>query len=677
MADSLLSIGTSGVLASNSLLQTTSNNISNINTPGYTRQRTEFTSNTIGLGVGQGTTSRLANEFANRQVRRDTAALAYYQQFQTEASRVDSLFSNTANNVSTGVDNFFKQIQQANSDPANSASRSLVMGSAQSLLNKFNTLSTLVLEQRTHINQQLESYVSEANGLINTVAKLNQEIAGYVGAGQSKPEALTLKDKRDEALRELSELVEINTLDADNGETLVFTATGQSLILQQGKFNLLGTAGNPDPERKELVMQLDYRPSVLKDVEATSLGGKIGGLLKFRSEMLEPTQNKLGQLALGLGDAINTQNNLGMDANGQLGKDIFSLGSYGGLPMYENTGAGKVLATIEAGKAKDMPPNEFLVTYTAPNQFKLEVLDQNGDVINGSAVTQTITSYPAKFNSTNVPGGLLYGMEITLDNSVGAFQNGDQFVLKPLNTAAQSLSLLNNRPEDLALASPVRAAYTQSNLGNGRIDSIAVTDTDPATSKFVAPGSITGAPFTITAIVGNQYEIRDSSNTLLGTTAALPSGQTKNLFASAGLANYGFDVSLSGVPTTGDTFTISYNTDGYKDNRNGLALANLQSADLLRKTAVAAAAADNKMTLNEGYATMVSFIGEKTSEAKISTESSKALLDQSTAWKESISGVNLDEEAADLIRFQQSYAAAAKIISTSQTIFETLLQAAR
>lgn len=677
MSDNLLAIGTSGVLASNLLLQTTSNNISNINTPGYTRQRTEFQSTEIGLGVGLGTTSRLANDFANRQVRRDTAALSYYQQFHTEASRVDSLFSNTANNVSTGIDNFFKQIQQANSDPANSASRSLVMGSAQSLLNKFNTLSTLVLEQRTHINQQLESYVSEANGYINTVAKLNQEIAGYVGANQSKPEALTLKDKRDEALRKLSELVEINTLDADNGETLVFTATGQSLILEQGKFNLLGTAGNPDPERKELVMQLDYRPSVLKDVEATSLGGKIGGLLKFRSEMLEPTQNKLGQLALALGDAINTQNNLGMDANGQLGKDIFSLGSYGGLPMYENTGSGKVLATIESGKAKDMPPNEFLVTYTAPNQFKLEVLDQTGEVISGSAVTQTITSYPATFNSSNVPGGLLYGMEITLDNSTGAFQSGDQFVLKPLNTAAQSMSLLNNRPEDLALASPIRASYTQANLGNGRIGTISVTDTDPATSNFISPSGVTGAPFTITSIAGDKYEIRDSSNTLLGTTAALPSGQTNNLFASAGLTNYGFDLSLTGVPKAGDTFTVSFNTDGYKDNRNGLAVANLQSADLLRKTAVAAAAADNKMTLNEGYATMVSFIGEKTSEAKISVDSSKALLDQSTAWKESISGVNLDEEAADLIRFQQSYAAAAKIISTSQTIFETLLQAAR
>lgn len=677
MADSLLSIGTSGVLASNSLLQTTSNNISNINTPGYTRQRTEFDSSVIGLGVGQGTTSRLANDFASRQVRRDTSALYYYQQYQTEAARVDSLFSNTANNVSTGINSLFQQLQAANSDPANSSTRSLFMGSAQSLLSKFNTLSTLVLEQRTHINQQLESYVGEANGLINSVAKLNEEIAGYGVNGNSKPEALSLKDKRDETLRKLATLMDINTLEANNGETLVFTATGQSLILQQGKFNLLGTAGDPDPERKELTMQLDYKPSVLKDVEATSLGGKIGGLLKFRADMLEPTQNRLGQLAVALGDGINTQNKLGMDANGQIGKNIFDLGTYGGLPMKANTGAGKVLATIEPGHGKDMPANEFLVTYTAPNQFKLEAVDQSGAVLAGFAITQTIAGYPAKFNSTNVPGNMLYGMEITLDTTAGAFQNGDQFILKPLNIAAQTVSLLNNRPEDLALASPLRGDFTQSNLGNGRISSINVTDTAPATSKFTAPGGLAAKPYTIKAIAGDKYEIRDGANTLLGTTGALTTGQLNNMFAAAGLPNYGFDVSLSGVPKTGDTFTIDYNTNGYKDNRNGLALANLQSADLMRKTAVATAAADNKMTLNEGYAGMVSFIGEKASEAKISMDSSKALLDQSTAWKESISGVNLDEEAADLIRFQQSYAAAAKIIATSQTIFDTLLQAAR
>ncbi len=676
MADNLLTIGTSGVLASTGLLNTTGNNISNLNTKGYVRQSTEYEAAMLGLGVGRGTTNRLANEFSLLQLRRDTSALSFNQQFLTEASRVDNLFSNSSNSIATGISDLYKQLQSANNDPANTSFRQLVMGSAQTLIGKFNTLSSIVLEQKLSINQQLDALVTEANSQITVIAEMNKQIAGY-GRGVNTPAPNDLLDKRDEALRKLAELVEISTVDGENNEKLVFLNTGQSVVLQQGKFSLMSTVGNPDPERKSLQLQLDYNSNVIGEVESQTLGGKIGGLLEFRSQMLEPTQNKLGQLALGLADAFNTQNRLGMDGNGQLGKDIFALGTYGGYPMSSNTGAGIVTAVVEQGKGKDIPPNDFLVTFTAPNQFKMEALDSRGNVIAGSAVTQTITAYPATFDSTNVPGGFLNGLAVTLDNTAGAFANGDQFVLKPLSTAGQTLSLLNNRPEDLALASPLRGEFNINNLGNAKVGTISVTDTDPSSSQFTSPGGVTGEPFTITFIGGGQFEIRNNANTLLGTTTAMTSGNYNNLFNDAGLTAYGFDVSITGVPKTGDTFTLSYNTGGFKDNSNGLALAKLQDKDLLRKTAVAAAGADNVMTLNEGYGSMVGFIGEKTSQIKIATESSKALLAQSEAWYQSVSGVNLDEEAANLIRFQQSYAAAAKIISTSQTIFDTLLQAAR
>ncbi len=676
MADNLLTIGTSGVLASTGLLNTTGNNISNLNSKGYVRQRTEFEAGILGLGVGRGNTERLVNEFSLSQLRRDTSALSFNQQFLTEASRVDTLFANTSNSISTGISDLFKQLQGANNDPANTSSRQLVMGSAQTLISKFNTLSSIVLEQRTSINQQLDNLVSAANSQITTIAEMNKQIVAY-GSGVNTPVPMDLLDKRDEALRQLSELVEISTLDAQNGEKLVFLNTGQSVVLEHGKFSLMSAVGNPDPQRKTLQLQLDYNSKIIGEVESQTLGGKIGGLLEFRAQLLEPTQNKLGQLALGLADAFNTQNKLGMDGNGQLGKALFGFATFGGYQMSTNTGAGVVTATVEPGKGKDIPPNDLLVTFTAPNQFKVETLDDRGKVIAGSAVTQTITAYPATFNSTNVPGNFLNGYEIRLDNTAGAFGNGDQFVLKPLSTAAQSISLLNSRPEDLALASPLRGEFNVTNQGNAKVGAITVTNTNPASSQFTAPGDVNGEPFNITYIGGDRFEIRNNSNTLLGTTAVMTGGNYTNLFASAGLTNYGFDMSMTGVPKNGDTFTLSYNTGGQKDNRNGLALAQLQEKEIIRKNAVAVTGADNQMSLNEGYGVMVGSIGEKTSQVKIATESSKALLAQSQSWYESISGVNLDEEAASLIRFQQSYAAAAKIISTSQTIFDTLLSAAR
>jgi len=662
MADNLLAIGTSGVLASTSLLNTTGNNISNLNTPGYVRQRTEFESSILGLGVGRSTTERLISDFALKQMRMDTSNLAFHQQYLAEASRVDTLFANSANSVGTGMTDLFKQIQTANNDPANNSSRSLVLGSAQTLINKFNTQSKLLTDQQAYINEQLSVFVSDANSMVSSIAKLNKEIASY-GRSSSTPAPLDLLDKRDEAIRKLAELVDVQILDANNGEKLVFLSSGQSLVLQQGKFNMLSADGDPDIGRKVVKLQLDYYTSVTSEVDINLLGGKVGALLEFRAEILEPSLNKLGQLALSLGDSFNTQNKLGMDGNGLIGKDLFSLGSYSALAYKQNTGAGQVLATVAPGQGKNIPPNDFLIEFVAPNQFTMSALDSEGNVISGSAVTQAT-------------GTVAYGFQINLDTTTGAFAAGDKFVFKPLSSAANKIELATTRPEDLALASPVKGEYTLTNGGNGRFGAITVTDTSTATFTTTA-GTLNNGPFTVRYLGGDNFEIFDGSNTSLGTTGAMAGGQYNNLLAAAGITNFGFDFNLTGVPKAGDTFVLEYNTSGFKDNRNGLALSGLQDKELVKKNAVAAPAADNSSSFTEAYGDAISFVGQKTAQARIATESAKSVLAQSQAWHESISGVNLDEEAANLIRFQQSYAAAAKIISASQTIFDTLLQAAR
>lgn len=673
MADNLLTIGTSGVLTSNGLLTTTSNNISNVNTKGYVRQRTEYDSSTLGLGVGQGTTERLINEFTLKQLFRDTASAGFTAQFQQEANRVDSLFSNTANSIATGMSDLFKQMQTANNDPANTSSRLLVIGSAQTLVNKFGTLSSLVLEQRTYVNQQMDIYVSESNSLLTEIANLNKSIAGY-GNALGSPMPLDLLDKRDQAIRQLSSLMEVNTLKADNGEMLLFTSTGLALVMEQGKYNVFSAKGDPDPDRKKLILQYENNANIQFDIDNARVGGKIGGLLQFRNELLEPTQNRLGQIALAIGDAFNTQNRLGMDANGQLGRDIFTTGSYQGLPLSTNTGTGGVTVSVDPGRGKELPPNEFKFTFVAPSSFRLEALDNNGAAIAGSDITVNAAALTT-LNASTSGGNFYHGLSIKLDKPIADFNNGDTFILKPLANAATSLQLATTRPEDIALASPVRGDFTTTNLGNGRVDNIKVTNTGTG-SQFAAPASINGAPFTLTYTAANQFELRDASNTLLA-SPNFGAPPFNNVMAKASLSAYGFDFSITGIPRVGDTFTVKFNDGGFRDNRNGLQMANLQNTDLVRKTAVATALADNTSSLNEAYASMVGFVGDKTSQGRIAAASAQSLLAQTESWYESTSGVNLDEEAANLIRFQQSYAAAAKIISASQTIFDTLLQAAR
>ena len=675
MSDNLLRIGTSAILASTALLSTTSNNIANLNTPGYSRQRTEFESNMLGLGVGRGTTERLVNDFAQKQMWRDTSSVSYANQYLSEASRVDALLSDQSNSISTGMSSFFSQLQTAINDPTNAASRQLVMGSAQTLLNKFNTLSNQMTEQNKYISQQLETDAQSANEKITVIAQLNQEILAY-GNNPGKPPPLDLLDKRDQAIKELSGLVDINVLDAANGDKQIFLSSGQSLVIENGKFSLFSVAGNPDPNRKTLQLRAASNPNVLINVSETQLGGKIGGSLQFRSAVLDPAQKELGQLALAFTDAFNTQNRLGMNADGNLGGDLFTLPTFAAWPFSGNTGAGTITASVAAGQGKNIPANDVRITFTAADAFTVEAVDASGNVIPGTAISRAAVVFPVTVTSDDTND--FFGLNITLANGAPAFAAGDRFDLKPLSNAAQNISLATNRPEALAFASPLKGEKTLENLGNAEIDKLSVSSVGQAGNRLSLPANFTDGPVSVTYLGNNQFLIEDAGAPVVSETVTFAGTDYQNLLgASVNFADAGFDFSVKGVPQVGDTFSIDYNTGGFEDNRNGLSLGNLQNADMVRINAASTVNADKYQTFNQAYSELVGFVGTQTSQARVTAASSKSLLEQTTAWHESLSGVSLDEEAADLVRFQQTYAAAAKILSTSQTIFDTLLQAAR
>ena len=668
MSFNLLNIANSGIRANSELLQTTSKNIANVNTEGYVRERTEFTT-MIDNQVGRGQTYRLLNEFAQKQLNRDTSNKSFFDQFVSEASRVDQIFSEKSNSLSTSINSMFNNVQEALNQPSSTVARSLVMSDAQNLIDQMDRLAGIVSEQKAVVNEQLEIFSEEANTLIESISSLNQEIAGVHGT-KNEADASSAYNERDKAIRDLSELIDIETLDGPNGEKQVFMGSGEAVVMQNGSFNLFSISGDPDANFKELRLDVNGGQAVPLDIDPTKLKGKIGGLLAFRDDILVPAQNQIGQMGIALADSFNQQNRLGMDANGELGGDIFEIPTVSAYVYQANTGTANMSATVEAGKGSELPASDFVITYTGnPNEVSIQPIDNKGEPL-GTASLATIPP-SGIIDSAAITSGESFGLEL---NVTGAGNAGDQFQVKLNSGAAGNISLTSGRGEDIALASPIRTADGLDNTGTGTISPGDVSDV--TTGSFSNPLGLANGPIGIVKTANaNEYQLTDGN----GTTTFTVTPPANNILAQAGAPydGYGFDFNIEGVPATGDTFNLEFNEGGFDDNRNGQKLADLQNTDLVRQNVVASASADNHKTLNQAYAGLVTDVGVVTSQAMTNGAAFDALAQQSEAWYESLSGVNLDEEAANLLRFQQSYAASAQVLSAARSIFDTLLSAAR
>jgi flagellar hook-associated protein 1 FlgK len=667
MSFNLLNIANSGVRANAELLQTTSKNIANVNTDGYVRERTEH-STIIDNQVGRGDTYRLLNEFAQKQLNRDTSNKTFFDQFVTEANRVDSLFSQQSNSLSTSVNSLFNNVQEALNQPSSTVARSLVMTDAENLVNQMDRLSGIVFDQKNIVNEQLEIFSDEANALIKNISALNKDITAVNGT-RNAADASSTYNERDKAIRDLSALIDIETLDGPHGEKLVFMGTGEAVVMQNGAFNLFSMRGDPDPNFKELRLDTNDGKAVSLEVDTSKLKGKIGGLLAFRDDVLVPAQNQIGQMGLTIADSFNQQNRLGMDANGELGGDIFTVPTAGGYAYSANTGNAQLSATLEPGKGSELPASDFIVTYTSATTVEIQAVDNKGELL-GTPSAANITA--GVIDSSTITSGESFGLQI---NTSGTGNVGDKFQIKLNSQAASTLSLATGRGEDLALASPIRTADDINNIGTA---SISVGDvSDVTTGSFSgSPVDLTNGEITVVKTANaNEYTISDSVNS--STFVVTPPAENMLNQAGSGFELYGFDFDIEGSAAVGDTFTVEFNTGGFDDNRNGLKLAGLQNGELVRQNVVSGVNADNHKTFNQAYAGLVTDIGVVTSQAKTNGEAFDALAQQSEAWYESLSGVNLDEEAANLLRFQQSYAASAQVLSTARTIFDTLLSATR
>ncbi|WP_431417543.1 FlgK family flagellar hook-associated protein [Aeromonas dhakensis] len=666
MASDLLGIGTSGVMAQQRLLQTTSNNIVNVNSQGYVRERTLIYTNANGLGTGDMLTERVINAYAQGEVRRDTSAFYASSTRYQQLANTDTLLGDTSNSVGAAISSYFEGFHTANEAPADISGRKTTLSGLSGMVNRFHTLSAQLDKQTDTINTTIEDEAKRVNSLINSINDLNQAIIRTQGTPE---ENLMLFDQRDEAIRQLSEKMEIRTVPQDNGSMLVNMSTGHSLVLNGSVAQLSVVPGNPDARESELQLVMDPNKVALNDKD---IGGGIGGLFSARND-LEPAKRELGQLAAAMADAMNQQNRLGMDLDNELGGDLFSLGTSDGLPYSQNTGNATAKVSFVPGKGTEVTTFDYEVQFSSATGYEVFSVDKDGN----RTSLATGTTPPA---TVQVAG---HGIQFDLSGTPAA---GDRILLQPTKRAAAGLDQLVTRAEDLALASPLKADKGKDNFGSGEIKLTGITNTG-AGSGFGTNSLDPASPQVVKIDVSGNYQVYAADGTtLIGVAPAASKGQ--NLMAAlenplGGPKVYatptqtpGYEFSITGKVEANDSFTLSYNTDGFADNANGLALAELQNKDLVRKSSNAGTSND-KMTFNEAYSSLVTGVGNTTSQAKSQLKADETKLTQSRGIFESVSGVSLEEEAANLIRYQQSYAASAQIVSTAKTIFDTLLSSVR
>ncbi|MCR8921392.1 flagellar hook-associated protein FlgK [Dasania sp. GY-MA-18] len=648
---SLLSIGVSGLSTNQTSLQVTGNNIANADVEGYSRQRAEVETRPeffqgvgfIGSGAGVSDISRIVENFLITQLQSDTASFNNLAAYVSSIEEMDVLLADSFSGLSPALDSVFSDIEAGAQDPTSMPARQLVLSDLEGLVERFNTLYQRIQRQQESINQQTKAFTSQVSSLAEGIANLNVSITEEMARGKGQPNQLL--DERDRLITQLSELVTVRTAAEDNGALSVFIGSGQALVLG-GNHNELVTANSVrNPGQLEInISGLGGTQQITRLIN----GGKLGGLVAYQQDALPSIYNSLGRISLGIAETMNQQNKLGIDLEGNFGDDIFRDINSSALTLSRviadvgNTGAATLSVSIS--DVNQLTTSDYFVDFSGTGSTYQIVRESDNAVVSSG----TIGAFPATIN--------VDGFDLDISSSPNA---GDKFYLNPTKTAAQDIALEITRPQEFAYASPIVTGSSLGNTGTGIISGGTVLSVAGAAMTDIT----TPVKFVFTS--ATSYDVINSS-----TNAVISAGNafvpnTVNIYTSP---NAAYSIELTGAPATGDEFTVDYNVDGISDNRNGVALGNLRLASSL----------DNgTLNFEDAYGRLLEELGAKTAQLRISRDASESLLIQSQKSRDSVSGVNLDEEAANLIKFEQAYNASARIITVAQQIFDTLLAAFR
>jgi flagellar hook-associated protein 1 FlgK len=568
MSSGLFSIGVSGLQVAQTGLSTTSHNIANVNTQGYSRQRVEqierppsFTGGGfLGMGAESATVSRSFDNFLIQELQNSTSSFTEANKYHALASAVDEILADASVGLQPVLRNFFDAVHEVADNPASVPARQVLLSAAENLTERFQALDTQLDALRDRVNGDLENAVADISSFAESIAELNGRIAFEIGRGGGDHMPNDLLDQRDQLVMQLAEKVDVKTVQMSDGTLSVFVGSGQSLVLGTNASRLAVQNSTLDPDQKEIALVSGSSTTIVTKLLS---GGVLGGIRNFSEQVLNPAQNELGRVAVGLALEFNAQHQLGFDLQGNSGINFFTSAA-GSNPPYatvlpSSTSTGSVTTAYDLTTPGNLAPAALQAS-----DYRLDyVLSTN---------TYTLTRLSDNFRFTpNATGTFnVDGLNIAVPT---APTTDSQFLIRPVHDASSRIGLAISNPKAIAAA---------ASLG-----------TDP----------ITGLP----------------------------------------------------IPLAGD-------------NRNALKLAALET----KKSMLGGSA-----SLADTYGQLVSNVGTRTRSAELSRNAQEVLHNRSIANREELSGVNLDEEAANLLNFQRAYQASAQVIATANSVFDVLLNAIR
>lgn len=619
----MLTTGISGIVASQVALNTVGNNITNADTVGYSRQtvvQTERISDTslgytIGGGVNVESVQRQYSAYLTNSVNASTSSLSRATTYNNLTTTLNGVLSGSGD-VQGSLDTLYSAFTTVANAPSLSSARTSLLGNAASTATIFNTLGSQLAAQNTSVNKQISTTVDSINGITANIATLNKQITSASNLAGSPN---SLLDQRDALVNSLSGLVGVNAVTEKDGTVSVYSSAGQTLVTGNNSYNMSKSSDVYDPTQTSVL------DSAGNDVTNKISGGSLGALLDYRSNVLEPAQNALGQAAIALSTSVNAQQAQGLDQNGNLGGAIFSTASPVVLASRNNVGTGS--PTVAITNLAATTASDYVLSYGA-----------------GGWTMKTTGGTPVPL-SANADGSFSAD-GLTINVPAGATV-GDSYEIEPTRAASTSLGVAMTDPAGIAAAAALTATPATTNKGTATVGAISLTDGTNA-------NALTGASIAFTS--ATAYAVTDATGAV--TTGTYTAGQP--------ITVNGWSVTVSGTPTAGDTIAVAKNSNGLLDNSNALKMAALSDNGVL---------ASGKVSVIDAYANLTTQIGNAGSQATTNLTTQTSLNAQAVSSQQSVSGVNLDEEAASLVKYQQSYQASAQIISAAQTIFSSLLAA--